>query len=204
MTFRTRLITGFLIVVLVPLAVLGLGIRNEMQKLMLAQTERSAQVVAGIITAELAESHAAVGSALRTIAANMSEDPEFRAGVLRGDGVARGYVIDYATSAMRASSLAMLQIRNDSGRILSSGHFPAEFDRVDTGLPLALASLRERKEQTSSVMYALQADGVLIEIERLKAELDELVDLEETRRIIREVGAEYADMQAPTPAALAA
>jgi hypothetical protein len=68
----------------------------------------------------------------------------------------------------------------------------------------ALASLRERKEQTSAVMYALQADGVLIEIERLKAELDELVDLEETKRIIGEVGAQHAEKQASAPAALAA
>jgi hypothetical protein len=68
----------------------------------------------------------------------------------------------------------------------------------------ALAAIRERKDETSPMMYALQADGVLIEIERLKAELDELVDLEETKRIIREVGAQYAEKQASPPAALAA
>lgn len=67
-----------------------------------------------------------------------------------------------------------------------------------------LGSMRDRRDEISPVMYALQADGVLIEIERLKAELDELVDLEETKRIIREVGDQYAEKQPHTPAALAA
>ena len=162
MTFRGRLLVGFLVVVLVPLAVLALGVRTEMRKRELAQTERRAQVVAGIIAADLADAHTAVGSALSAIATGLADDPAFRAGVLRGEGLGRGYVIDYAAPAMRASNLAMLQIRDDSGRILSSGHFPAEFDRVDTALPAALSALDE-----PALVATTTAEGTLLTIARV-------------------------------------
>ena len=162
MTFRGRLLVGFLGVVLVPLAVLGLGVRNEMQTLVLAQTERRAQSIAGIITADLTETYSSLGGALATIAADIADDPVFRAAALRGEGMGRGHVIDYAASAMRASNLAMLEIRNDSGRILSSGHFPADFDRVDPALPTALASIGE-----PALVATRTAEGTLLSIARV-------------------------------------
>lgn len=45
---------------------------------------------------------------------------------------------------MRLSGLTMLQLQDDDGRILSSGHFRNEFDRLEPQLPALLASTADR------------------------------------------------------------
>ncbi|MGH7614540.1 MAG: sensor histidine kinase, partial [Gemmatimonadales bacterium] len=50
----------------------------------------------------------------------------------------RPYLLDYAGTAMRLAGLDMLQIQDDSGRIVSSGHFRNEFDRAEPALPALL------------------------------------------------------------------
>jgi signal transduction histidine kinase len=142
MSFRARLLLGFLVVVLVPLAVLALGVRNEMRTRVLREDDRRAEGLAAVIDDDLSATAAEVGVATKAIAARLPDDPQFRAAALRGDPASRPYVLDYAAIAMRAAGLGMLQIRNDSGRIVSSGHFPSEFDRIDTLLPAALARSR--------------------------------------------------------------
>ena len=142
MSFRARLLLGFLAVVLVPLAVLALGVRKEMRTRVLREDARRAEGLAAVVDGDLSATAAEVGVATRAIAARLPDDPQVRAGVLHDDPASRPYVLDYAAVAMRAAGLGMLQIRNDSGRIVSSGHFPGEFDRVDSLLPVALARAR--------------------------------------------------------------
>jgi len=66
---------------------------------------------------------------------------------------------------MRASGLAMLELRDSSGRILSSGHFRNDYDRVDPALPAALtaatdgAVLARVRTATGSVLALVSADG---------------------------------------------
>ena len=162
MSFRGRLLVAFLVVVLVPLAVLAVGVRNEMNVRVVAQSDRRAQALAGVIADDLAATDSAVGTAVAAVAAALPDDAEFRAGVLRSGSSDRAHVLDYAGKAMRASGLSMLQIRNDSGRIVSSGHFPAEFDRIDSLLPRALA-LAHRP----TLLATRTAEGSLISVARV-------------------------------------
>ncbi len=149
MTFRGRLVAGFVIVTLLPLGVLAVGVRREMHTRTLSESERRATDLADVIATDIAELDSDVGAAVARLAGALPDDPRFRAGALRVDTEDRGYVIDYAGGAMGAAGLSMLQIRNDSGRIISSGHFPAEFDRVGSGLPM---SLRGEDEPTLVTM----------------------------------------------------
>ena len=135
------MIAGFLAVTLLPLAILAAGVRREMHTRVIAQNERRAQALAAVITQEMDEVHRGVGAAVSRVAAALPDDARFRAGVLRPESTDRGYVLDYAARAMAAADLSVLQIQNDSGRIVSSGHFPAEFDRVDAHLPDALGGV---------------------------------------------------------------
>src|SRR5256885_9872687 len=42
----------------------------------------------------------------------------------------RSYLLDYAGDAMRLAGLSLLQIQDETGRIVSSGHFRSEERRV--------------------------------------------------------------------------
>src|SRR5947199_325938 len=64
-------------------------------------------------------------------------DNKFRRAAL--EGVERAYLLDYAGSAMRFTGLSMLLIQDDQGRIISSGHFRNEYDRLEPDLPRLLA-----------------------------------------------------------------
>jgi signal transduction histidine kinase len=55
----------------------------------------------------------------------------------------RAYVLDYAEEAMRLTGLSMLQIQDDAGRIVSSGHFRNEFDRLEPDLPRLLSAVTD-------------------------------------------------------------
>src|SRR5207247_430641 len=45
------------------------------------------------------------------------------------------YVLAYATDAMRLAGLGFLQIQDEDGRVVSSGHFRNEFGRLGPALP---------------------------------------------------------------------
>ena len=162
MSFRARLAVAFVVVVLIPLGVLAVGVRNEMRVRVIDQSDRRARAQAAVIEQDLAEAHNMVGGAVAAIALALPDDPRFRAGVLGAAGTDRSYVLDYAGRAMRATGLAFLQIRNDSGRIVSSGHFPAEFDRVDTLLPRTLAEARG-----PAVVSTRTAEGSVLALARI-------------------------------------
>jgi len=59
---------------------------------------------------------------------------------VRGEPSSRRYLLDYAGNAMGLSGLSLLQIQDSAGRILSSGHFRNEFDRLQPELPRMLAA----------------------------------------------------------------
>ena len=144
MTFRTRLLTAFGVVVLIPLLVFGLGIRREMAKRVTAEYQRRVDALVAVINADLARESDRIAARLAALQSSLAADNQFRATVVRGED--RGYVLDYAGNAMRLAGLDFLQIQDDDGRILSSGHFRNEFDRLGPsirGLTLLRAAAAE-------------------------------------------------------------
>jgi signal transduction histidine kinase len=128
MSFRTRLLAAFGVVVLIPLLVFGLGIRREMSRRVTGEYERRVDALVNVINADIARETDRVAGRLAALKGSLAADNRFRAQVVRGED--REYVLDYAGPAMRLGGLDYLQIQDDEGRILSSGHFRNEFDRL--------------------------------------------------------------------------
>ena len=168
MTFRSRLILGFAALAAVPLVVLSFGVRRELgNRLTVQYRERVADLVE-IVAADLERQSAAVAGRLAGLAAALADDDRFRLGALRGATAERGYVLEYATRALPLTGLAVLQIQDDAGRILTSGHFRNEFDRVDretlTGLAAAGArpTLLRARTPTGPVLVLARLDSVAL------------------------------------------
>lgn len=127
MTFRTRLLAGFGVVVLVPLAVFGLGIRREMSGRVAAEYERRVGALAEVIRADVARQSEGIAARLAALKGALAGDNRFRVAVIQGGD--RAYVLDYAGDAMRVAGLDFLQVLDDEGHVVSSGHFRNEYDR---------------------------------------------------------------------------
>jgi len=142
-SFRTRLFLALLGAILVPLVLVALGVRRETERRLTAEYERRVQSLAGIMQSDLTREGRAVAGRLQALAAALTDDNRFRLAVFQGDPPSRRYLLDYATDAMRLTGLAMLQLEDSTGRILSSGHFRNAFDRLEPELPALLASAPE-------------------------------------------------------------
>jgi signal transduction histidine kinase len=144
MKFRTRLLIAFGVVVLIPLLVFGLGIRDAMSRRVTREDDRRVTALAGVINADITGAGDRIGARLATMKSSLKNDNNFRNVVVRGAD--RGYVLDYAGNTMRLSGLDFLQIQDDEGRVVSSGHFRNEFDRLGpavTGTTLVRAATAE-------------------------------------------------------------
>ena len=137
MSFRARVLIGFGVVVLVPLAVFGVRVRADMADRLTAEYQRRVASLAAVIRADLSRDSAGIAARLDALKQAIATDNPFRRAALQG--VEREYLLDYAGSAMRFTGLSMLQIQDDQGRIISSGHFRNEYDRLEPDLPRLLA-----------------------------------------------------------------
>lgn len=140
MSFRVRLLLGLGTLALVPLAVMSIGVRREMVKRLTAEYQRRATALVELIDARVVREGTAISGRLRGITTAIADDNRLRAAVLQGGSSDRSYLLDYAAGAMRLTGLSMLQIQDENGRILSSGHFRNEFDRLEPQLPDRLAA----------------------------------------------------------------
>ena len=162
MTFRTRLMIAFGVVALAPLVVIAVGVRRQMDRRLTAQDERRAVALAAVASADLARRGVSIGDRLSSLAAALDDDNRFRLAVLQGDAAGRAYVLDLAGREMRLTGLSMLQIQDSSGRILSSGHFRNEYDRLEPDLPMLLASVRR-----AALVHARTPDGPMLVLARV-------------------------------------
>src|ERR1051325_7982023 len=140
MTFRTRILIGFGVVVLVPLVLFGVRVRTEMATRLTAEYERRVAALAAVIRTHLTRDGAAIARRLDALTEAIVADNRLRGAVLQGGD--RTYLLDYAGGAMRFAGLSMLQIQDDQGRIVSSGHFRNEYDRLAPALPRALTAVQ--------------------------------------------------------------
>ncbi len=163
MTFRIRLYVAFAAGMLMPLALLVFGIRREMTRQIAGQYEQRVEALAGVVRADLSADAGRTGRTLAALGAELAASNRFRLAVIQHDETERGWLLDYAGDALRLSGLAMLQIADSSGRVLSSGHFRNEFDRVMPELPLLLASA----STGPALVRARTPDGAVLVIARV-------------------------------------
>jgi signal transduction histidine kinase len=139
MSLRTRLLLAFAAVVAVPVALLAFGLRHEMNRRLSEEYQLRVDRVVEVIREDLARESAAIGERLASLEGALINDNDFRLAAVAGMESTRGYLLDYAGTAMRLTGLSMLQIQDGDGRILSSGHFRNEHGRIDAGLASALS-----------------------------------------------------------------
>ena len=133
MSFRTRLLISFGVVVLIPLLVFGLGIRGAMSRSVTGEYERRVSALVDVMRADIGRESDRTASRLAALKKSIAADDRIRAMVLRGEDSA--YVLDYADDAMRLAGLGYLQLQDDEGRVVSSGHFRNEFGRLGPAIP---------------------------------------------------------------------
>lgn len=163
MSFRTRLLLAFMGVLLIPLGVLAFGVRREMDKRLTAEYDRRVHALAGVVQDDLRRRSGQVAARLAALRDDVGSDNRFRLAAVQADPAARGWLLDYAGGAMHVAGLALLQIQDSSGRILSSGHFRNEFDRLDPELPGLLAQASD----TLTIVRARIAEGDFLALARL-------------------------------------
>src|SRR5262245_56575703 len=142
MSLRTRLLLAFAAVVLIPIALLAFGLRQEMARRLSQEYQLRVDRVVAVIREDLARESAGIGERLASLESALLGDNRFRSAAVAGVESEREYLRDYAGSAMRLAGFSMLQIHDADGTIISSGHFRNEHGRVEAGLGPALIQAR--------------------------------------------------------------
>ena len=114
------MLLAFAAVVLIPIALLALGIRQEMTRRLSDEYELRVKTVVEVIREDLSLETAGIGERLASLKNGLVNDGKFRLGVL-GVETERKYLADYARNAMRLTGLSMLQIQDGDGRVISAG-----------------------------------------------------------------------------------
>jgi signal transduction histidine kinase len=161
MTFRSRLFAGLTLAALLPLGVFAYGVRREMTRRLTDDNARRAAAAAQALADDLRRESDAIAVRLAAVRADFERDNRLRLAIVQGDAGARRSLLDLAGPAMRAAGLELLQLQDSAGRIVSSGHFRNQFDRVDSLLPAALGAaghgvvlVRARTPDTTIVVLA--------------------------------------------------
>jgi signal transduction histidine kinase len=142
MSLRTRLLLAFAAVVLIPMALLAIGVRREMNRRLTDEYQHRVERVVEVIREDLTRESAAIAERLRSLETAITSDNRFRVAAIAGAEQEREYLLDYAGTAMRLTGLSMLQIQDAEGRIISSGHFRNEHGRLEAGVVPSLIAAR--------------------------------------------------------------
>jgi signal transduction histidine kinase len=161
-SFRSRLALAFLFAAVIPLAALAFGVRWQLTTRLVAQHERRVQGLARVAEQDMERESVRIAARLASLTAALRTDDRFRLALARGEAGERAYVLDWAEQAMRTTGLSMLQLQDDQGRILSSGHFRNEFDRLEPSVPRAVSAAK------SAVLVRARApDGSFLALARV-------------------------------------
>jgi signal transduction histidine kinase len=136
------MLLAFGVMVLIPLALLAFGLRQEMTKRLSEEYQVRVDRVVEVIREDLHRESAGISQRIASLKSALLNDNRFRLAAVAGVESERNYLLDYAGEAMRLTGLSMLQIHDSDGRIISSGHFRNEHGRVEPTLAAALADAR--------------------------------------------------------------
>ena len=207
MTFRSRLLIAFALATVVPLAMLGVGVRRQLTARLVAQHQQRVDGMAQVAAQDVERESASIASRLSTLAGTLRTDDRFRMAAVRGDPGERAYLLDWAEQAMRTTGLDMLQLQDSAGRIMSSGHFRNEFDRLEPEVPRALALAKgavlvRARAPEGPFLALVRADSVRVADRRFDLVGGVKVDSAFLRRFAREEGLRVV-LSIPIPRMLA-
>lgn len=130
MSFRTRMLLTVAAVALVSLAVLALGMRWDLSDQLAADYARRIEATVMAIEADLRFESEEITARLVALRDALQSDNRFRLAAVAGASSGRQYLLDYAGGVIGLTGLTVLQIHDDDGRIVSSGHFRNEHGRL--------------------------------------------------------------------------
>jgi hypothetical protein len=110
MSLRTRLLLAFAAVVLIPIALLAFGLRQEMTRRLSQEYQLRVERVVQTIREDLARESTGIAERLASLETALQNDNRFRLAAVAGVESEREYLLDYAGTAMRLTGLSMLQI----------------------------------------------------------------------------------------------
>jgi signal transduction histidine kinase len=114
------MLLAFTAVVLIPIALLAYGIRQDVTRRLSAEYDLRVDSVVEVIREDLRlQETAGIGERLASLKTALLNDTQFRLAVT-GLETGRKYLAGYATNAIRLTGLSMLQIQDGDGRIVSS------------------------------------------------------------------------------------
>jgi signal transduction histidine kinase len=140
MSFRARFTFALLAIAIVPLAIVGYGVRREMTARLDADAGRRVDAVRASVVKGLVQTVAADQARLQSLASDLTTDNRFRLAVAGENTAERRWLLDWAQAAMRLSGFAVLQLHDSTGRVLSSGQFRNGYDRVEPALTRTVAA----------------------------------------------------------------
>ncbi|MEE2636553.1 MAG: ATP-binding protein [Acidobacteriota bacterium] len=129
MSFRIRLLMTVATVALLSLAVLALGLRREVAMRLTDDYGQRVEATVLAIERDLELEGQAISERLTALSESLQNDNRFRLAATTGASSERQYLLDYAAGAMRLAGLSTLQIHDEDGRIVTSGHFRNEHGR---------------------------------------------------------------------------
>jgi signal transduction histidine kinase len=161
MSFRNRILLAFLLVLLVPLGVLAFGVRQETERRLTAEYRARVSSLAGLVQLDLGRESGRLGLRLAALRHSLAEDNRFRAAAIQDDPAGRRWLLDWAGDVIGMTGLDYLRLQDSAGRVLSSGPFRNEFDRVDPDVPRLVLSA-----DSLALLWARTAERELLLVAR--------------------------------------
>ena len=119
-SLRTRILLAFAAIVLIPIALLAFGVRQEMTRRLSNEYQARVNAVVEVIREDLMLEGDGISARLASLETALLNDTQFRLAIT-GLETGQAYLSNYARTAMGLTGLSLLQIQDGDGRILSSG-----------------------------------------------------------------------------------
>ncbi len=140
MSFQVRLTLALVAIAALPLVLLGYGVQREMTARLDADAAQRVDAARSAVAARLAELQADQQRRLESLAAELAGDNRFRSALSDPESADRQWLLDWASVTRALTGFSVLQIQDSLGRILSSGQFRNDYDRLQPHLPRAVTS----------------------------------------------------------------
>jgi len=114
------MLLAFAAVVLIPIALLAIGIRQDITRRLTSEYQLRVDSIVEVIREDLGLERAGINERLGSLKNALLNDGRFRLAAL-GLETERTYLTNYAANAMRLTGLSLLHILDAEGRIISSG-----------------------------------------------------------------------------------
>lgn len=169
MSLRLRLLLALVLLAGLALLTLGLGVRQEMSRRLTREHQERLSTLTDIVHADLKARDRDLSDRLTALCRRLESDNDIRNAIGQGENLP-----GYASETMALMGLDMLRIAdNETGRIISSGHYRQEHGVIDWSLKSRLAAtanggglLRVRSPEGEFLVWG-RADSLQLQGKRL-------------------------------------